>query len=217
LRGPQPIGPPQPTRRKSITHRNLHCPTAQPVHVRDESEVCNAKTAILRSSERPGLASQLSQASRARPHVGRRFRPHRGDNLQQRRRVGDAQPALHTRSARTTASGSASMTRSSVDAGPEGRRRPCSYCCTVSSVKPKRRANCSCVSPSLARRARTWSGDGGGYIGSVGPPSETYNMPALGGGGENLRPGRNGTGSQSAISDPRVSESSECRWARSRS
>ena len=39
------------------------------------------------------------------------------------------------------------MTRSSVDAGPEGRRRPCSYCCTVSSVKPNRRANSACVSP----------------------------------------------------------------------
>jgi hypothetical protein len=74
------------------------------------------------------------------------------------------------------------MTRSSVDAGPEGRRRPCSYCCTVSRVKPNRRANCAWVSPSLARRARTWSGDGGGYTGSasasqvdVGSPSETYN------------------------------------------
>jgi hypothetical protein len=74
------MGPPQPTRRKSITHRNLHCPTAQPVYGRGESEVCNAKTAILGSPERPGLASQLSQASRTRPHVGRRFRPHRGTN-----------------------------------------------------------------------------------------------------------------------------------------
>src|ERR1700730_5173449 len=129
------MGPPQPTWRKPVTHRNLLCPTAQPVH--DESEVCNAKTAILRSSERPDLASQLSQASRARPHVGRRFRPHLGDNLQQRRRVGDPQPALPTWSARTTASGSATVTRSNVDAGPEGRQRPCSYCCTVSSAKPK--------------------------------------------------------------------------------
>src|SRR5215467_4735780 len=77
------------------------------------------------------------------------------------------QPALGSRSARTTASGSASITRSSVDAGPEGRRRPCSYCCTVSSVKPKRRANCAWVSPNLARSARTCSGEGGGYTGSA--------------------------------------------------
>jgi len=46
-------GPPQPIWRKSITHRNLHCPTAQPVHGRDEPEVCNAKAAILGSSNAP--------------------------------------------------------------------------------------------------------------------------------------------------------------------
>jgi hypothetical protein len=57
------MDPPRPTWRKLITHpRNLDCPTAQPVHGRGESEVCNAKTAILGSSERPA-----SQASFRRP------------------------------------------------------------------------------------------------------------------------------------------------------
>jgi prevent-host-death family protein len=65
------------------------------------------------------------------------------------------------------------MTRSSVDAGPDGRRRPCSYCCTVPSAKPKRRANCAWVSPSLARSARSRSGDGGGHIGSASASSSS--------------------------------------------
>jgi hypothetical protein len=34
------------------------------------------------------------------------------------------QPVLHSRRARMTAFGSASITRSGVDAGPEGSRRP---------------------------------------------------------------------------------------------
>jgi hypothetical protein len=80
---------------------------------------------------------------------------------------GGAQGPCRARSARTIASGSASMTRGNIDAGPEGRRRPRSYCCTLSSMKQKLRANCVCVSPSLARRARTWSGGGGGYTGSA--------------------------------------------------
>jgi hypothetical protein len=59
----------QPTWRKSITHRNLSCRPASPFTARHESEVCNAKEAILGSSERLGLASQLSQAYRTRPDV----------------------------------------------------------------------------------------------------------------------------------------------------
>src|SRR5262249_35165223 len=66
------------------------------------------------------------------------------------------QPVLCSPRARTTASGSASITRSSVAAGPDDLPRPCSYCCTVS------RANCAWVCPSLARSARSRSGDGGG-------------------------------------------------------
>jgi hypothetical protein len=72
------------------------------------------------------------------------------------------QPALRNPRARATASGSASMTRSKVDTGPDGRRRPCSYCWTVSSVNPNRRANCAWLNPNLFRSARTCAGDGGG-------------------------------------------------------
>jgi len=78
------------------------------------------------------------------------------------------QPALRGPRARTTASESASMTCNSVEAGPDGRRRPWSYCWTVSSVKPRRRANCAWVDPNLARSART---DGGRYTASVSPGS----------------------------------------------
>jgi len=51
------------------------------------------------------------------------------------------------RKARTTAAGFDAITRSRVEAGPDGLRRPCSYWRKVSTVKPKRRANAAWLRP----------------------------------------------------------------------
>lgn len=80
--------------------------------------------------------------------------------------VGQAVPprlvSFQAARARMTASGSRAMTRKRVAAGPDGRRRPCSYCCTRSMPMPKARANFACDMPNRARIVFTSSGVGGG-------------------------------------------------------